>query len=255
MADLQKQSSFIPQRPSKGNVKPKRMRKIYVLNYVTYVIFFGTLIVTAGVFFFGWSLDSQIDTLAKQLDAEQSVFNENELANVKILDTKIDTAEGMLNNHVSVVSILAAIEQSIVGPIQLLDFVYTRTGQSDAPLVSLTAETDSFNTVLFQNQVLAANGIIRGLDIQNVSLETKSIDPANLALGNDQFVSLKIMATFDTAAVNYKGARQFQSLEAPVDMVEASLDTDNSQLEAVGDEQISEVVEDEESVSSNDSSL
>ena len=41
-------TSFIPKSPVKGTVKPRGVRKVYILTYVTYVLFFGTLISYKG---------------------------------------------------------------------------------------------------------------------------------------------------------------------------------------------------------------
>ena len=76
-------TSFIPQRPTQGKLKNRGVRKIYILTYVSYVLFFGTLIAAAGV-----DSLSQIREITTLLGVQDDViimgdFNESPLTEVK----------------------------------------------------------------------------------------------------------------------------------------------------------------------------
>lgn len=192
-------TSFIPQRPSRGKAEPKRVRKIYMLTYVTYVLFFGSLVATAAVFFFSFSLDVQLDTKRESLAAERQQFNQGDIESIRDLEKRINVAEERLNNHVSVLAIFEALEQSAVQSLRYISFSYKRLND-EFPLVSFTGTSDRFNNVLFQRDVFASNPVLAGSVIKDVALESEIAgDPSNA----EKLVTFTIEKEVDTSLIGY----------------------------------------------------
>lgn len=198
-------SSFIPQRPTRGKVAPKSFRKVYILSYVSYLIFFTVLLAVGGIFFYKLTLQTKLGELQKELVARQQSFNQADLDRLKNLDQRIDTASSLVNNHASVVSILDALQKTVTDPVQLVSLNYDRTQNDGMPRLEVVALADEFDEVIFQEQILRNNAITDGFDAAEVVLTTQPIDPERLELGVQEVVSVTFEAELSVSEVNFTG--------------------------------------------------
>lgn len=161
--------SFIPKR-STGRVAPVRSgRRVYVLSYIAYVLFFGTLLSVVGIFFLHNQAETQLQKFIELIDNERQAFQEqSEVNEIKELDTQLSTAMQILNWHAAPSVIFEAIEDVIVQTVQLEEFDYTRTTGGPAEL-SFGGKTSSFDVLLFQREVMADSNLLASADIVEVS--------------------------------------------------------------------------------------
>lgn len=162
-------TSFIPQRPIRG-AQPRGVRKIYVLTYVSYIVFFAAIIAAGATALYNFSLEKQLASLQSQLAAERDQFKESDMVSVKELERRIGLAQERLNKHLSVVSIFDALEQSAAQPIRYLGFTFDRPND-EAPTLTLVGQSANFNNILFQRQVMEANPILAGATFSPVELK------------------------------------------------------------------------------------
>lgn len=198
-------SSFIPQRPTRGKAAAKSFRKIYVLSYVSYLVFFSTLLAVGGVFAYKLSLEAELSNLKEALVSQKNLFNQSDLDRVRNLDYRIDTAKLLVNSHASVVTVLDALEQSVVAPVQLLSFNYNRLEDQRTPQLSLTAVAEEFDEVIFQEQVFSNIPLTSLFEVTNVALKTQPVNPERLELGVQQVVNLELTTTLSVSDINYTG--------------------------------------------------
>lgn len=168
-------TSFIPQRPTLGKVKDRGVRKIYILTYISYILFFSTLIAAAGTFLFTLSLESQLTKLRTQLAAEKDLFSQSDIESIRELDDRITIAKARMDQHISVFSIFEALEQNAIQSLQYIGFSYIRSNDL-APVVTVTGRTENFDSVLFQREVLASNSVLAGSSFNETSLATNAGD-------------------------------------------------------------------------------
>lgn len=168
-------TSFIPQRPTKGKVNTRRVRKVYVLSYISSVMFFGSVLAAAGVFFFNFSLNAQLDHQKEQLASERQQFNQGDIESIRDLEKRIDSVQQRLDNHISVLSVLEALERSAVQSVNYITFSYKRLGDT-APIVTLTGDSDRIDGIVFQREVLQANPILAGSTFTEVALQSAISD-------------------------------------------------------------------------------
>ncbi len=164
-------TSFIPQRPAHGKNAPGKVRRIYVLAYLSYILFFGSLLSAGGVFFLNFTLDAQLLRQQEALTAEKSKFNEADILSVRDLERRINTAQQRLDSHISVLAVLEALEQTAVASLRYTDFTYTREGDA-APTVTFIGDSNEFNNILFQRDVIANNPILAGSAFKEVGVKT-----------------------------------------------------------------------------------
>jgi len=211
-------SSFIPQRPTRGKVAAKSFRKVYVLSYVSYLVFFSTLLAVAGIFVYKLSLESNLKNLQQELIAQKNLFTQTDLDRVQDLDQRITAAKQLIDAHASVHKVLIALDQVVADPVQFLGLVYDRTEDPRRPRLTLSAVAKQFNEVIFQEQILSANPVTRNFVMSDVNLSTQPVNPERLDLGVQEVVSVTMVSELSLAEVNYTGLSvQLPSLDSDSD--------------------------------------
>lgn len=247
-------SSFIPQRPARGKVAAKSFRKIYVLSYVSYLIFFSTLLAVAGVFFYKLSLQAQLQGLKEDLVAQKNLFNQTDLDRIRNLDNRIDAATQLVQGHVSLLTIFSALAENITDPVQFLSFNYDRREDARTPKLALSATAKDFDEVIFQKKVFGDAKITGNFFVDNVSLSTQPVDQERLELGVEQVVNVNLTADLVLSDINFTGytavpapggGREAGSVPSAVTDSDLSDTTDSADASAdVVDDSVSDTVSD-----------
>ncbi len=160
--------SFIPKR-STGRVSPTRpIRRIYILSYVAYVLFFGTLLSVVGIFFLEKQAEKQLASYIARVDEERRAFDSNKINAIRRLDLRLRTAERILNWHLAPSRIFEDLEAYITKRVQLTSFTYTYETGSDA-MVSVGGTTDTFDALLFQRELLRESSVFSKADMSLVT--------------------------------------------------------------------------------------
>jgi hypothetical protein len=191
-------TSFIPQRPAHGKAASRKVRKIYVLAYLSYVLFFGALISAGIVFFLGYSLNAELTERQKQLSTERELFNQGDIESIRDLEKRINLARERLDNHVSVLAILEALERSAVQSLTFTGLTYEREGDQ-FPLVTFTGTSDQFNNILFQREVLSTNPILAGSTFNEVSVDSAKTEEQE----GSSVIQFTLEKKVDTSLIGY----------------------------------------------------
>jgi hypothetical protein len=191
-------TSFIPQRPIRG-AQPRGVRKIYVLTYVSYILFFAAVIAAGATFFYNFTLQRQLSGLQSQLASERDQFKESDMVAIRELQQRIDTAQERLNKHISVLSIFDALEQSAVQPLHFTGFTYDRPTDA-APVATIAASADFFDHVVFQREVLKSNPVLADALFKTVALGSEVNDAGVYS----QVISFVMEKTIDASLVGYQ---------------------------------------------------
>jgi hypothetical protein len=172
-------TSFIPQRPTKGPSKQRGVRKIYILSFLSYVMFFGALLAAGATLFIKLSLETELTQQQQLLDQERSRFSESEIASVRELAKRIETTKARMNQHISVLSIFESLELSAIQTLNFTGFNYERLND-EATLVTILGQAEKFDSVLFQREVLALNPILSGSSFTEVGLQSREDEAGRL---------------------------------------------------------------------------
>ncbi len=163
------QNSFIPKRGPATHRRGSASRKVYLFTWASYVITFATLLSVGGVFFYGQYLEQQRDAEIAALDAAISKFSEATMQDVLQFNRRLQQATGRFDNHVSVPSVLEAIEDATVGTVKFNSLDIQR--EADASLI-VHAEivTDSFDSTIFQREIYSTGSTISGAGITGIDV-------------------------------------------------------------------------------------
>ena len=195
-------SSFIPKGPVRGTVKPKSVRKVYILTYVSYVLFFGTVLAAMVVFGYGLRIDSQLAAEKSSLFAERESFNQSDLERLRELEFKMNTALSLLDRHVSLHSVLVAMEATTVGPVQIYGLEYIKDINNSLNLI-LKAKTENFNNALFQREIFASDSVLAGASVSEIEF-TQSRSDAELFSGSQE-VNFTLSKILSASEIPYTG--------------------------------------------------
>lgn len=166
-------TSFIPHRPTQGNIQNRGVRKVYILTYVSYVVFFGTLLAVGGVLAYKFTLGTQLARQQQLLAEQRNKFKEGDIETVKTLERRINTSKERMDKHASVLAVLEAFEKNAVESLHFSNIMYKRASDASAK-VTVTGTADAFNGILFQRDVLLSNPVLAKATVSGVELATGS---------------------------------------------------------------------------------
>src|SRR5690606_23878560 len=115
-------------------------------------------------------------------------------------EKRINIAQERLDNHLSVLTIIDALEQNAVQSIYFTGFTYKRQGD-DFPLVTFTGDSSRFSNILFQRQIFANNPILAGSEFKEVRLQTVVDD--NSQNGQNESIEFTLEKEVDTSLIGY----------------------------------------------------
>lgn len=160
-------SSFIPKR-STGKVSPTRTaQRIYILSYVTYVFFFGTLLSVVGIFFLHQQAERQLSEHIALLESERESFNNAELEEIRQLDERLKYAMLILEQHTAPSRIFEELERVIVETIRLTTFSLVHREEGGLA-ISMSGSSEGFDPLIFQREAMKESDLLASADLVTV---------------------------------------------------------------------------------------
>ena len=177
------QTSFIPKR-SVVETKPHVSSTSSVFSVIGWFIFAATVTMGVGVYFYESYISKSIETANAKLSTIVQQFDSTSIDHFVQLDTSLQQATNLLNNHVAFSAILPLIADNTLQSVQFTSFRY---GYDEGGKVS-------------------------------VALSGKALDFASVALQSDKFFSLDYFKSksFSGIALNTDGSVAF-NFSATVD--------------------------------------
>lgn len=175
--------SFIPKRtPNKKSSQKKIVRRVYILDYIAYIVFFGGLIATAGVFVYELQTTNELVGIQDELVEERNNFSDAEMSEIVELEKRIDAAYDRVQNNVSIFSLLNALEDLVVESIRFKSLHLSRE-EDEKVAVDVVVSTDSFDSTIFQRRVLKGDELANGIVIQdlNVNVDRRVADAQGIS--------------------------------------------------------------------------
>jgi len=147
------QSSFIPRQAGNMVAEPPRKRRgrFNVLSFFAMIFFFGSIILAMGVWFLERNHEHTLDAKKAELQGKRTDFKQDTIDSIRILDTRIRTAEYLMDSHVSPSRLFDVLERTTQEHIQYTSFDFSRRPSGNVS-VSMTGIAPHFNTVARQAQ-------------------------------------------------------------------------------------------------------
>lgn len=146
------ETSFIPQQPLvRVEGVSRRSEPINIALILAFIVFFITITVAGGIYFYKLQVDKRVDAKEKQLADEEKNINIDEINAYKHIDDKLVAVKGLLQNHTVFSTILMIIERSTASNIGLTSLGYTKGTSNDYVLV-LAGKAPSYSALYFQGE-------------------------------------------------------------------------------------------------------
>lgn len=236
-------SSFIPKRGTKKHTRKIRNLNIYILTVISYVLFFAALAASAAVFFYSRSITGQLNNEIATMSAAVSNFKEADMQRVDIFDVRLRQANQRLNNSASVTQILTEVESAVIDTVRLTKFSLERNFD-EGYIVQAEAETDIYDSAIFQRDILEEYDVVEEIEIRDVALRQISGEQEQIA---GQSISLQALLSIPLEAVAYSVDETGMST-TPVEVLGGDEVVDEVETTEVVE---NETVESTESVDSN----
>lgn len=185
------QSSFIPRQGGKMVAEPPRKRgRFNLLSFFSLVCFFGSIILAMGAYFLELRHESTLVAKKEELARKESSFKLDIIDSVRSLDTRIRTADYLIDGHISPSVLLDLLERSTQENIQYTTFEFVRRPSGNVS-VTMLGVAPRFNTIARQAERFADEKLFSHVIFSNLNKP------------NPQFVSFKVDLDISKNAIAY----------------------------------------------------
>lgn len=172
--DTNFQTSFIPKKPLAEDRVPV-VARTSLFSFISTLIFFGALASAAGMYFYESSLTKSIATNSASLSAARNSFEPTLITKLKTLDRRLADANLLLNNHVAVSPIFAALQATTLKSVQFTKFSYITPTDPTAPVVvHMSGKARDYSSIALESDQLATNKNIHNPIFSNLALDDRT---------------------------------------------------------------------------------
>ncbi len=153
-------TSFIPKSGVKTVQKSRGTRRIYVLAYISYIVFFSTLFAVIGVYVYGATVNRSLTSLREQMVAEQQRFSLSEIDEMKNLHERLAKAKELLEQSAAPSRIFEDVESIVASNIYFSGMNYEVLPNRQFK-IELIGRADNFNEIISQRDLLDNSALLQ----------------------------------------------------------------------------------------------
>ena len=160
---------------------------------ISLFILFATLIATGGLYFYKGIVTKQLADMAESLNLAQSRFEPARIAELQVLDKRLQASNEILVKHVSITPIFEALEKITMKTVRYTKFSYdVGTGKKANVNIKMSGVAIGYRSIALQADLFTKN--------KNL------IDPvfSNLTLDSTGNVLFDLNFSVDPNFINYK---------------------------------------------------
>jgi len=169
------QTSFIPKKPIAEEQVVKKA-SFNILNFLGILIFLVALLAAGGVFLWKASLNKQVADAKQSLKIAQDKFEIESVKDLQNLDKRLNSADELLDGHIIMAPIFAALQEMTLKTIRFTKFSYevsAATGTAKTMSIRMSGAAKTYNALAVQADILGKNKYFRDPVFSNLSLDEK----------------------------------------------------------------------------------
>lgn len=217
-------SSFIPKKTIQRVQRVRTKRRIYVLSYVSYSLFFGTLLVAGALFLYSIYLNNILGERIAQLEEQRVAFSQSDIEQIKEFESWLRVAEYYYDRHVSAYAVLRELEA-----VTSQDVIWASIGisrLSDVVEITLEGQTVRFDAVAFQQSQLKDSSVFAAAEMTDLTRSANEVSEETTAETSRSLISLPVsfslITEVDPALLRfdlqrYVGAQNTRALPSVLD--------------------------------------
>jgi hypothetical protein len=174
--EQQFQTSFIPKKPLTEE-PVAHTRPVSLFTFITTILFFASLVLGGGVYFYKTYLTKQATELEKSLVVARASFEPKLVSDLSRLDKRINTGNELLSTHVTVSPIFELFQDITIQTIRFTKFNYAYLNDSgtavNVKMSGLSTPAGGYSAIANQSDLLNKNKYIKNAVFSNLTLDDK----------------------------------------------------------------------------------
>lgn len=167
------QTSFIPKQPLvETSVAPTR--SFNLVNFLATIIFVGSLAAAGGLYFYQGVLTTNIAEMNISLERSKAAFEPGLIADLQVLDKRLNSSKEILGNHTTVSPVFQALESLTLKSVRFTKFSYEASKEDSQKIeVKMTGQTSAsggYRSIALQSNKLAENKYFQDIIFSNLTL-------------------------------------------------------------------------------------
>jgi hypothetical protein len=142
-----------------------------LLTLLAVILLLLSIALAGGAFVYGKFTTLNIEKKAKALEDAKAAFNPELINELSRLSRKMSVADSLMNSHISVSDIFAALEESTLKSIKFDDFNYNYA--PDKIIISLRGKASGFSSIALQSDLFGKSKVIENPVFSNLNLDDK----------------------------------------------------------------------------------
>ena len=177
------QTSFIPKQiPEAG--RKKRPSGTWLLVWISAIIFLLSGVAAGGVYGYEKMLTADISKTRDSLERLRSTFEPSTISELKRLDKRLLTLDGLLKNHIAFSRFFALLQEETLQSVQFTQFSYMMDSK-DGPAVTLAGKASGYSSVALQSDVFGKSKYFHNPIFSDMTLDNSGNVVFNVSLTVD----------------------------------------------------------------------
>ena len=197
-------TSFIPKNTNRVR-KPRVGKRIYIFSYISYVLFFGTLLTLAGTYLFSITVNGALEEQRQLLADERATFSEGEIAQVRDLEKRLLVANRLVGESSAPSLLFGSFESVIADTVQLMNFKYERL-PGNSFILTFIGAMNEFDSAMFQRDLFRAAPALADAKVSTFTYGNVSESDDSSLPQTDQRLVVTFENTASTALIPYEPA-------------------------------------------------
>ncbi|MDP3726516.1 MAG: hypothetical protein Q8R36_04960 [bacterium] len=164
-------TSFIPQKPIIQKENQASQSGVNIVLFVSLILFFGTLIVTGGIYLYGAILERQEVSLGASIERAKQAVEPELVSSLVRIDSRIKAVRDILDNHTVVSAFFSLLEQITLSSVSFETFRYVVEPDGKI-LAQLGGSAKNYASIALQSVLFGENKFIENPVFSNLQLNS-----------------------------------------------------------------------------------
>lgn len=194
--------------------RTRSTRRIYVLAYISYVVFFSTLFAVIGVYIYGATVSRSLSSLQAQLVTERQRFSVTDIDNIQQLSQRLATAKRLLGESTAPSRLFTDIESIVASNIYFSGMSYEQLPNRQFK-IELTGRANNFSDIIGQRNLLGNSSLLQDATVVDYDYSVGGDNASSAAVG-PAVLTFVFSDTRDLSAIAYTAGGGTVSAVTPV---------------------------------------
>ncbi len=156
------QTSFIPKR-ALAEDRVERPKSVSIFLFIATILFIASIISAGLMYFYRASLTAKVETMKTDLQKAERAFEGDTIRQLQLTDKRINAANAVLTDHISVSPIFQELQEATLKSIQFTKFAYTITGSGTTAKINvqMSGKSQTYTAIALESAKLAENKYIK----------------------------------------------------------------------------------------------